>query len=116
MREEREARKVRMERLLEVVENASGDVKLADEAERRAIEELRVMGQQVTQEWGKRLAVAAGFNKRSWMHGLGDGAPWISDQMELQFGTQCRYHVDFYHVSAITLMLPSCVRAMTQTG
>ncbi len=46
----------------------------------------------------KRLAVAAGFNKRSWVHGLGDGAPWIADQMEQQFGTQCRYHVDFYHV------------------
>lgn len=45
-----------------------------------------------------RLAVAAGFNKRSHVHGLGDGAPWIEDQMERQFGAQCRFHVDFYHV------------------
>ena len=45
-----------MERLLDVVENTGGDVKLADEAERRAIEELRVMGQQVMQGWGQRLA------------------------------------------------------------
>ena len=48
--------KARMERLLDVVENASGDVKLADEAERRAIEELRLMGQQIMQGWGQRLA------------------------------------------------------------
>jgi hypothetical protein len=45
-----------MERLLDVVENTGGDVKLADEAERRAIEELRKMGQQVMQGWGQRLA------------------------------------------------------------
>lgn len=48
--------KERMERLLDVVENVSGDVKLADEAERRAIEELRLMGQQIMQDWGQRLA------------------------------------------------------------
>ncbi len=44
--------KARMERLLDVVENAAGDVRLADEAERRAIEELRQMGQEVMQGWG----------------------------------------------------------------
>ncbi len=48
--------KDRIERLLDIVENVSGDVKLADEAERRAIEALRVMGQQVMQDWGQRLA------------------------------------------------------------
>jgi len=48
--------KERMERLLDVVENAAGDVKLADEAERRTIEELRMMGQQTMQSWGQRLA------------------------------------------------------------
>ena len=45
-----------------------------------------------------RLAMAAGFNKRSHVHGLGDGAIWIEDQMERQFGAQCTYHVDFFHV------------------
>lgn len=45
-----------------------------------------------------RLALAAGFNKRSHVHGLGDGATWIEDQMERQFGSQCKYHVDFFHV------------------
>lgn len=46
----------------------------------------------------KRLALAAGFNSRSRVHGLGDGAPWIADQMERQFGAQGSYLVDFYHV------------------
>jgi hypothetical protein len=45
-----------------------------------------------------RLALAAGFNKRSPVHGLGDGAIWIEDQMERQFGSQCKYHVDFFPV------------------
>lgn len=48
--------KARMERLLDVIENKSGDVRRADEAERRAIEELRLMGQQVMQDWGHRQA------------------------------------------------------------
>jgi hypothetical protein len=29
---------------------------------------------------------------------LGDGAIWIEDRMERQFGVQCRYHVDVFHV------------------
>ena len=45
-----------------------------------------------------RLAIATGFDKRSRVHGLGDGAPWIQDQMERQFGAQGTYLVDFYHV------------------
>ena len=45
-----------------------------------------------------RLAVAVGFDQRSRVHGLGDGATWIEDQMEQQFGAQGTYLVDFYHV------------------
>jgi hypothetical protein len=48
--------KARMERILDVVENASGDVRRADEAERRAIEELRQMGLEVMQSWGQKTA------------------------------------------------------------
>lgn len=48
--------KARMERLLDVVENTAGDVRLADEAERRAIEELRQMGQEVMQGWGRKAS------------------------------------------------------------
>ncbi len=46
----------------------------------------------------KRLAEAAGFNPHSRVHGLGEGATWMADQMEQPFGAQCTYHVDFYHV------------------
>ncbi len=44
----------RMNRLLEVVENAAGDVNRAAEAERRVIEELRLMGQEALQGWAER--------------------------------------------------------------
>lgn len=47
----------------------------------------------------KRCAVQAGFGRNSELHAVGDGAPWIADQVELQFGRQGRYLVDFYHVS-----------------
>ena len=50
------ALKARMERMLDVVENASGDVQRADEAERRAIEELRQMGLEVMQSWGQKTS------------------------------------------------------------
>jgi len=44
----------RINRLLEVVENAAGDVEKAAEAERRVIEELRQMGQEALQVWAER--------------------------------------------------------------
>jgi hypothetical protein len=42
--------------MLDLIENAGGDLKRADEAERRAIEELRSMGQELLCDWGQRLA------------------------------------------------------------
>lgn len=45
-----------------------------------------------------RLAHAAGLAADSRVHGLGDGAPWIADQVEAQFGAQGSYLVDFYHL------------------
>ena len=48
--------KARMNRLLDMVENAGGDLKRADDAEQRAIDELRAMGQELLQAWGQRLA------------------------------------------------------------
>lgn len=55
-----------------------------------------------------RLARAAGYNQYSHVHGLGDGATWIADQMEQQFGAQCRYHVDFFHVCDYLAAAKSC--------
>lgn len=42
----------------------------------------------------KRAGLAAGHR----VHGLGDGAPWIAQQVKLRFGSQGGYLVDFYHV------------------
>jgi len=44
----------RISKLLEVVENAAGDVNKAAEAERRVIEELRQLGQEALQGWAER--------------------------------------------------------------
>jgi hypothetical protein len=50
--------KARVERMLDLIENVGGDLKRADDAERRAIEELRAMGQELLCDWGQRLADA----------------------------------------------------------
>lgn len=39
-----------------------------------------------------------GCNEKTRIHCVGDGAPWIANQVEEQFGTQATYLVDFYHV------------------
>ena len=43
-------------------------------------------------------AVRAGFGANSHVHVVGDGAPWIVNQVDEQFGTQGSYLIDFYHV------------------
>jgi len=48
--------KARITKLLDLIENTDGDVRRADDAERRAIDELRAMGQELLQGWGQRLA------------------------------------------------------------
>lgn len=53
------------------------------------------------QEAGEALEGAArraGLSRSTHVHGLGDGAPWIADQMALHFAAQGEYLVDFYHV------------------
>jgi len=42
-------------------------------------------------------AVQAGFGHSTPIHGVGDGAPWIADQVEKQFGAQGSYLIDFFH-------------------
>jgi hypothetical protein len=46
--------KARILAMLDVVENADGDVVKADEAEQRFIEELRLMGLDAMQAWAQR--------------------------------------------------------------
>ena len=49
------------------------------------------------QQWW-RCAAKAGFGPGSQLHAVGDGAPWIANQVDLQFGTQGTYLVDFFHL------------------
>ncbi len=52
-------------------------------------------------EAGERLAVCAleaGGRSQTKIHGVGDGAVWITEPMEVQFGTQAQYLVDFCHL------------------
>lgn len=44
------------------------------------------------------LAEAGGLGKGTAIHAVGDGAPWIAEQVEQQFGKQAHYLLDFYHV------------------
>ena len=53
------------------------------------------------EEAGERLAVCAleaGAGSQTKIHGVGDGAVWITEQMEAQFGSQAKYLIDFYHL------------------
>jgi len=43
-------------------------------------------------------AILAGFGRKTQLHAVGDGAPWIAAQVQDKFGIQGRYLVDFYHV------------------
>jgi hypothetical protein len=44
-------------------------------------------------------ARAAGLGDKTYVHGLGDGAPWIMNTFQEQFGAQGKFTVDFWHVS-----------------
>ena len=46
----------RFEKMLDLIENAAGDVEKAAEAERRVTEELRQMGNEVLHGWARRQA------------------------------------------------------------
>lgn len=48
-------------------------------------------------QW-RRCAAKAGFGQGSHLHAVGDGAPWIVAQQEIQFGAQGTYLVDFFHL------------------
>jgi hypothetical protein len=42
-------------------------------------------------------ASQVGLGSKTYLHAVGDGAPWIIAQVEKQFGAQGHYLVDFYH-------------------
>jgi len=43
-------------------------------------------------------AVQSGFGKKTHLHAVGDGATWLADQIDEQFGAQGSYLIDFYHI------------------
>lgn len=43
-------------------------------------------------------AIQAGLGTDTFVHGVGDGAPWIASQMEERFGDPSRFLLDFYHL------------------
>lgn len=49
--------------------------------------------------WLLECAHRAGSGVNTPVHALGDGAHWISDQVEQRFGKQGRFTEDFHHVS-----------------
>jgi len=58
------------------------------------------LGSAQTAGWlWREVALKAGLDSRTHVHGLGDGAPWIVDQFRENFGGQGSYLLDFYHVS-----------------
>ncbi|HYQ92880.1 MAG TPA: ISKra4 family transposase [Candidatus Competibacteraceae bacterium] len=65
---------------------------------------------------GWRCAAKAGFGPGSQLHAVGDGAPWIANQLELQFGLQGHYLVDFFHVCEyLSAAAPVCAPAHPQS-
>ena len=46
-----------------------------------------------------RAALRVGLGAQTKIHGVGDGAKWIADQMKRVFCKNVKYLIDFYHVS-----------------
>ena len=58
------------------------------------------LGSAETAAWvWQQTAERAGLGPQTLVHGVGDGAPWIAEKFQDNFGAQGRYLVDFYHVS-----------------
>lgn len=58
------------------------------------------LGSAETASWlWRATAQSAGLGDQTCVHGVGDGAPWIVDKFQENFGEQGRYLLDFYHVS-----------------
>jgi len=58
------------------------------------------LGTAETAAWvWREVALAAGLDQKTHVHGVGDGAPWIVDKFRDNFTQQGSYLLDFYHVS-----------------
>lgn len=62
-------------------------------------------------------AILAGFGRQTQLHAIGDGAPWIAEQVQDKFGRQGNYLVDFYHVcDYLAAASPHCAKNDTPTN
>jgi hypothetical protein len=72
------------------------------------------LGSAESAAWAWReVAITAGLAKKTHVHGLGDGAPWILEKFGDNFGQQGSYLLDFYHVSEY---LAQAAIKVTRTG
>jgi len=51
---------------------------------------------------------SAGECEKTKIHCLGDGAPWIADQVEMLFGNKATFLLDFFHVSDYLALAATC--------
>lgn len=66
---------------------------------------------------GRQLRACAkrvGLDKDSSVHGVGDGAPWIAEQMHKRFGSQGSYLLDFFHVCDYLSAAAKAIEAQPQ--
>lgn len=57
----------------------------------------------------RHCAIQAGLGKQTRVHCVGDGAPWIAEQVQRVFGDQATYLVDFYHLcDYLAAAAPGC--------
>ena len=56
-----------------------------------------------------RCVNIVGLDQKTHIHAVGDGAPWIADQIDKHFGAQASYLVDFYHLCEyLSAAAPHC--------
>jgi hypothetical protein len=64
----------------------------------------------------RETAQLAGLNEETKVHALGDGAPWIVNQCDRQFGTQATFLVDLQHVTGyLAAAAPTCAATASES-
>jgi hypothetical protein len=61
---------------------------------------------------GNQLAdvvALSGRGKKTHVHCVGDGAPWIADQVDRVFGSHATYLIDFYHLCQYLAAAANCL-------
>ncbi|MCP4460897.1 MAG: ISKra4 family transposase [Cytophagales bacterium] len=61
-------------------------------------------------------AILAGMDQHSKVHCVGDGAPWIADQVDRVFGIQASFLIDFYHVCDYLAAASKCCAPDDSSG